>query len=77
MTKMTPKYHKLELLVKNKVNNFELPTTTKIEFLNCDYKLHGNYLIVSEYLSTSNENTETNRLFNLDEISAFRTYNYK
>ena len=25
-------YNKLELLVKKKVNNFELPTTTKIEF---------------------------------------------
>jgi hypothetical protein len=77
MTKMIPKYDKLELLVKNKVNNFELPTTTKIEFLNCDYKLHGNYLVVNEFASTELDNTETNRLFNLDEISAFRTYNYK
>lgn len=77
MIKMVPKYDKLELLVKNKVNNFELPTTTKIEFLNCDYKLHGNYLIVNEYVSTELDMTETNRLFNLDEISAFRTYNYK
>ena len=67
-------YNKLELLVKNKVNNFELPTTTKIEFTNCDYKLHGDYLIINEYSSTDNENTVTNRLFNLDVISAFRTY---
>ncbi len=67
-------YNKLELLVKKKVNNFELPTTTKIEFTNCDYKLHGDYLIINEYSSTDNENTVTNRLFNLDVISAFRTY---
>lgn len=67
-------YNKLELLVKNKVNNFELPTTTKIEFDNCDYNLHGDYLIINEYSSNDNENIVTNRLFNLDEISAFRTY---
>ena len=67
-------YNKLELLVKNKVNNFEMPTTTKIEFVNCDYKLHGDYLIINEYSSNDNENIVTNRLFNLDEISAFRTY---
>jgi hypothetical protein len=70
-------YNKLELLVKNKVNNFELPTTTKIEFTDCDYYLHGDYLIIKEYSSTDDENTVTNRLFNLDEISAFRTYLHK
>jgi hypothetical protein len=67
-------YNKLELLVKNKVNNFELPTTTKIEFANCDYYLHGDYFIINEYSSNDDENIVTNRLFNLDEISAFRTY---
>jgi hypothetical protein len=70
-------YDKLELLVKNRVNNFEMPTTTKVELKNCDYKLHGDYLIINEYSSTDDENIVTNRLFNLDEISAFRTYIYK
>ena len=67
-------YDKLELLVKNKLKNLELPSSTKIEFTNCDYKLHGDYLIINEYLSNDVENIVTNRLFNLDEISAFRTY---
>ena len=67
-------YNKLELLVKNKVNNFELPTTTKIEFENSDYSLHGDYLMIKEYSSNDCENIITNRLFHLDEISAFRTY---
>ena len=46
----------------------------KIEFANCGYNLHGDYLIINEYSSNGVENVVTNRLFNLDEISAFRTY---
>ena len=70
-------YDKIELLVKNYANGMDLPSTTKIEFTNCDYNLVGEYLIIIEGFSSNTETTRTSRIFNLMDISAFKTYIYK
>jgi len=76
-TNKSTTYDKIELLVKNYANNMDLPTTTKVTLDNCAYQLLGNYLIITEFIILEEEVTETNRIFNLADISAFKTHKNK
>jgi hypothetical protein len=70
-------YDKIELLVKNYTNGVSLPSTTKIPISNCGYEIKGDYLIIIETIQTQTEDTTTHRIFNMMDVSAFKTYIYK
>lgn len=72
-----PKYSKIELLVKNEgYRDTDLRSTTKIEFLDCGLIISGDHLIIviDERNDINNSLTSTGRIFNLKEISAYKTY---
>jgi hypothetical protein len=72
-----PKYSKIELLIKNEgYRDTDLRSTTKIEFLDCGLIISGNHLIIviDERNDINNSLTSTGRIFNLKEISAYKTY---
>lgn len=79
------KFEKVELLVKNKINNSDMPSTTKIEFYYCTLILSGDYIIISIEQTVENgtidnpqsETYNTNRVYNLSEIAAYKTFNIK
>jgi hypothetical protein len=68
-----PKFSRVELLLKNEgiSNNNGLHSTTKIDFLECGLMITGDYLIV-----TMDEigGSTTARVFNLKELSAYKTH---
>lgn len=72
---MVPKFKKVELLIKDIMNNVELPSVTKIEFNNCGLMITGDYIIITIEESNSNEKTNVGRIFHLSEVSAYKTYN--
>jgi hypothetical protein len=72
-----PKYSKIELLIKNEgYRDTDLRSTTKIEFLDCGLIISGDHLIIviDERNDINNSLTSTGRIFNLKEISAYKTY---
>ncbi len=72
---MVPKFSKVELLIKDILNNVELPSVTKVEFNNCGLMITGDYIIVTIEESKPNETTNIGRIFHLSEVSAYKTYN--
>ncbi len=74
------KLDKIEILIKNIVNDVVLPSTIKIEFNNCRLNITGEYMIISveEIMETENEFistvTTTNRIYNLSEVVAYKTF---
>lgn len=72
-----PKYSKIELLIKNEgYRDTDLKSTTKIEFLDCGLVISGDHLIIiiDERDDINNSLTSTGRIFNLKEISAYKTH---
>lgn len=72
-----PKYSKVELLIKhNESFDGVLTGTTKIDFLNCGMIISGDYLIIvidgNDELSDAL--TSIGRIFNLKEVSGYKTY---
>jgi hypothetical protein len=78
---MVPKFKKVELLIKDILNNVELPSVTKIEFNNCGLMITGDYIVVTVEDSKLNDDnytkeiTNIGRIFHLSEVSAYKTYN--
>lgn len=72
------KFDKVELLIKNVVNDVVMPSTTKIEFNFCGVTITGEHLIIS--IEEKDERkieaymTVTNRIYNLSDIVAYKTY---
>lgn len=76
-TNLAPKYSKVELLLKNDgYTNNDLTSTTKVEFLDCGLIITGDHLIIvmDERSDINSTMTSTGRIFNLKEISAYKTY---
>jgi len=72
------KFDKIEVLVKNVVNDVVLPSTTKIEFNNCGLNITGEYMIISVEERTGDNykinTTVTNRIYNLSDVVAYKTF---
>ena len=72
-----PKFGKIELLIKEpnptdkKFNN-----ETKVEFFDCGLMITGDYIIViiDEKDELNNTLTSTGKIFNLKEVSAYKTH---
>lgn len=77
-TNTAPKYSKVELLINNNEvhRDTDLRSTTKIEFLDCGLIISGDHLIIviDERDDINNSLTSTGRIFDLKEISAYKTY---
>lgn len=58
------KYSKIELLIKNKNNG-----TTLIDFENCYVNFLNNFLVIV----TETNDSQTGRLYNLNEIHSYKT----
>ena len=74
---MAPKFSKVELLIKNKdYSKGNSTSITKIEFDDCGLMITGDYIIVilDERDEINKMNTSTGRIFNMHEISAYKTY---
>lgn len=73
------KFDKVEILIKNIVKDVVMPSTTKLEYNNCNITITGEYLIVSTEEKIEDQakvnSTVTNRLYNLSEIVAYKTFN--
>ena len=61
-------FSKVELLIKTKSKDNN--SITKHSFDDCDLIFSGNFLI----LVTNEDKTKTGKIFQLDEISAYKTY---
>lgn len=76
---MIPTFAKVELLVKNIVNDVIMPSLIKVEFIDAGMVITGNYMIITtkEYNQESLEIIQTSKLFHLNEINSYRTHNKK
>lgn len=75
-TNTAPKFGKVELLLRNTLNTNDLTSITKIEFLDCGLMITGDYIIVTidERDDINNTLTSTGKIFNLNEVSAYKTH---
>lgn len=75
-TNTAPKFGKVELLLRNTLNNNDLTSITRIEFLDCGLMITGDYIIVTidERDDINNTLTSTGKIFNLNEVSAYKTH---
>ena len=62
----TNKYAKIELLLKDKNESIN-----KLTLENCNYKLSGNFIIISTIDKLSNE---TFQVFDLNEVKSYKLY---
>ena len=71
-----PKFGKIELLLKEETNDKAIQSTNKIEFLDCGLMITGDYIIViiDEKDELNNTLTSTGRIFNLKDVSAYKTH---
>jgi hypothetical protein len=71
-----PTFSKVEILVKKQSNNTQLPSVTKLEFFDSGLMITGNYLVITskEYGDTLEYVNQTSSVFNLNDISAYKTY---
>lgn len=76
---MIPTFAKVELLVKNIVNDVIMPSLIKVEFIDAGIVITGNYMIITtkDYNQESLEIIQTSKLFHLNEINSYRTHNKK
>lgn len=73
-TNMTPKFSKVELLVKNEgYSDRDLRSKIKIEFLNCSLIITGDFIIVV-IDGADGDITTTNNVYNLKDIEAYKTH---
>lgn len=75
-TNTAPKFGKVELLLRNPLNTNDLTSITRIEFLDCGLMITGDYIIVTidERDDINNTLTSTGKIFNLNEVSAYKTH---
>lgn len=67
-------FEKIELLVKVIVNDLVMPSISKLEYKNAKLLISGNFLIITE-IDDNEENTETSKIFNLDDVKSYRIHN--
>ena len=67
---------KVEILVKNRHNHADM-SITKLEFLNSKVEIKVPYLLVHTRVdgADKHEFSITTKLFNLNEVSAYKEYN--
>lgn len=78
-----PKYSKIEIKIKGKVNQYEdglkvsLPSTTVLTFEDAGLVITGNFIIVviDEKHDINNTLSSTGQIFNLHEVISYRTHN--
>ncbi len=75
-TNTAPKFGKVELLFKNNLKPNDLTSVVKLEFLDCGLMITGDHIIViiDERDEINNTLTSTGRVFNLKEVSAYKTH---
>jgi hypothetical protein len=75
-TNVEPIYAKVEILLKKRVNNVQLPSLTKLEFLDASLVITGDYLVITtkRYGETLEHVNKVGEIFHLSEISAYKTY---
>jgi hypothetical protein len=70
------KFKLVEILLISKGSDNRLKTTNRHEFENCSLRITGDYLIVT--IDETDEHnvtlTSTNKIFNLNEVSAYKTH---
>jgi len=72
----TSTFGKVEILLKDATNTATIPSVTKIEFYDCGLMITGDYIVVviDEKDNINNALTSTGRIFNLKDISAYKTH---
>jgi hypothetical protein len=75
-TNVEPIYAKVEILLKKRVNDVQLPSLTKLEFLDASLVITGDYLVITtkRYGETLEHVNKVGEIFHLSEISAYKTY---
>jgi hypothetical protein len=75
-TNVEPIFAKVEILLKKRVNDVQLPSLTKLEFLDASLVITGDYLVITtkRYGETLEHVNKVGEIFHLSEISAYKTY---
>jgi hypothetical protein len=75
-TNVEPIFAKVEILLKKRVNDVQLPSLTKLEFLYASLVITGDYLVITtkRYGETLEHVNKVGEIFHLSEISAYKTY---
>lgn len=76
-TNVEPIFAKVEILLKKRINDVQLPSLTKLEFLDASLVITGDYLVITtkRYGETLEHVNKVGEIFHLSEISAYKTYN--
>jgi hypothetical protein len=76
---MIPTFEKVELLVRNVVNEVVMPSLTRVDFEDAGMVITGNYMIITikDYDHEKKEVVQTSNIFHLNEIKSYRTHNKK
>ena len=71
-----PKFGKVELLLKSKYGDPKIQSIEKVEFEDCGLMITGDYIIIviDEKDEFNNTLTSTGKIFNLSEVSAYKTH---
>jgi hypothetical protein len=69
-------FAKIEVLFKNRINDTQSPSLTKLEFLDASLVITGDYFVITTklYGKTLEHVNEIGEIFHLSEISAYKTY---
>jgi len=69
-------FAKVEILLKKRVNDVQLPSLTKLEFLDASLIITGDYFVITtkRYGETLEHVNKVGEIFHLSEISAYKTY---
>jgi hypothetical protein len=72
----TSTFGKVEILLKDVNSSVSIASVTKIEFYNCGLMITGDYIVVviDEKDDINNNLTSTGRIFNLKDVSAYKTH---
>ncbi len=75
-TNVAPTFSKVEILIKKRVNDVQLPSLTKLEFLDAGLVITGDYLIITtkQYGETLEHVNQVGEIYHLSEITAYKTY---
>jgi hypothetical protein len=70
-----PKFGKIELLLR-KYKNSNIDTIDKVEFLDAGLMITGDHIIViiDERDELNNTLTSTGKIFNLNDVTAYKTH---
>ena len=74
---MIPTFKKVEILLKDYSSRPNSTSISKLEFEDAGMVITGNHMIITikEFLENSSEVVQTSKIYSLNDISAYRTYN--